>query len=237
MNTIRILLLSLLPLAGLASEPKPIKALLLSGGGYHDYAVQIPLLSSNLTWQAQITFDVAYTLDSLTNAAFARGYDLIVCDFCVDEVKPGTVENLLRAIREGEPAVMIHCAVHSFKKTGKVHEWEDCVGMRSKVHDPFEGFQTEKADPQSRILEGFPEHWRTAGDELYQTIEMTENSQPLLKAKSPRDGRVHVVCWTHTYGKGRVFGTTLGHDLHTSQSPDYILLLSRGMLWACGRLE
>jgi uncharacterized protein len=86
------------------------------------------------------------------------------------------------------------------------------------------------------ILQGFPDRWQTSGDELYQTIEMTDDSHPLLRVKSPQDGREHIVCWTHTYGKGRVFATTLGHDLHTSQSPDCVLLLSRGLRWACGRL-
>jgi type 1 glutamine amidotransferase len=39
------------------------------------------------------------------------------------------------------------------------------------------------------------------------------------------------------YGKGRVFAATTGHDLHTVQSPDYVLLLTRGLLWACGGLD
>jgi len=221
----------------LFGQPKPINALLLSGGGYHDYAVQIPLLTSNISHRVQIKFDVSYNLDRLTNALFAQDYDVIVYDVCFDDVDQTILDNALRVIREGKPAVMIHCAVHAFRRSAEVREWENSVGMRSKVHDPFHSFQTEKVDPQNPILKGFPDHWRTSGDELYQTIEMTENSHPLLKVKSPQDGREHIVCWTHTYGKGRVFATTLGHDLHTSQSPDYVLLLSRGLLWACGRLD
>jgi type 1 glutamine amidotransferase len=239
MNAIRILLLAtiLAPIAILADQPKPIKALLLSGGGYHDYAQQVPLLVSNMSHQVQITFDVAYNLDRLTNALFTQDYDVVIYDFCFEEIAPDMLENVLRTIRAGKPAVMIHCAVHAFRKSAKIREWENSVGMRSKVHDPFQSFQVEKADPENSILRGFPDHWQTSGDELYQTIEMTENSHPLLKAKSPRDGREHIVCWTHAYGKGRVFATTLGHDLHTIQNPDYIRLLSRGVLWACGRLD
>jgi uncharacterized protein len=238
MNATRILLCAavLAPLQLLAGQSKAITALLISGGGYHDYARQIPLLTSNLNQQVQVRFDVVSSLDRLTNAMFAQGYDVVVYDICFEDADPLVLENMLRTIRGGKPAVMIHCAVHSFKKSAKVRDWEESVGMRSRVHDPYQPFQTRKVDPRNAILEGFPENWRTAGDELYQTIEMIDDSRPLLKVKSPQDGREHIVCWTHAYGKGRVFATTLGHDLKTIQRPEYILLLSRGLLWACGEL-
>ena len=237
MNVRTILITAIFLPFVLFGQPKPVKALLLSGGGYHDYARQVPLLVSNINHQVQVNFEVAYNLDHLTNTLFAKNYDIVIYDVCVDEVDSTVLENILRTIQEGKPAVMIHCAVHSFQKSARIRDWQNCVGMRSRVHDPFQPFQTEKVDPGSIILQGFPDHWQTSGDELYQTIEMTPDSHPLLKVKSPQDGRGHIVCWTHTYGKGRVFGTTLGHDLHTSQSPDYVLLLSRGLLWACGRLD
>ncbi|HUR47539.1 MAG TPA: ThuA domain-containing protein, partial [Candidatus Saccharimonadales bacterium] len=57
-----------------------------------------------------------------------------------------------------------------------------------------------------------------------------------LKARSPKDGREHVVCWTYQYGQGRVFATTLGHDLKTVSSPEYLRLLANGLLWATSKL-
>ena len=81
-----------------------------------------------------------------------------------------------------------------------------------------------------------PNDWKTAGDELYQTISIDPKSQQLLKAKSPRDGREHVVCWTYQYGQGRVFATTLGHDMQTAGTPDYLRLLANGLLWTCNKL-
>ena len=220
-----------------AESSGALKALWFSGGGYHDYAQQVPLLTSNLSQQAPVSFDLADTLDRLKKADFAAEYDLIVYDVCFTDIEPPLLENALRTLRDGKPAVMIHCAVHSFRNSPQIRQWEDAIGMRSKVHDPFQAFSTEKLDPEHPILNGFPDRWQTSGDELYQTIEMTADSHPLLKARSPQDGREHIVCWTHSYGKGRVFATSLGHDLHTSTSPDYVRLLSRGVLWACERLN
>ena len=78
--------------------------------------------------------------------------------------------------------------------------------------------------------------WKTSGDELYQMISIDLQSHALLKAKSPQDGREHVVGWTYQFGRGRVFATTLGHDMKTAGSPDYLQLLANGLLWSCNKL-
>ena len=108
--------------------------------------------------------------------------------------------------------------------------------MRSKVHDPYGPFTVQKLDKDFPVTRSFPEEWNTPGDELYQTISIEPQSHQLLKAKSPHDGREHIVCWTYQSGRGRVFATTLGHDMKTAASPDYLQLLANGLLWACGKL-
>jgi len=234
-----LLLASVLIGCSTASQPpKPLKALFLTGGGYHDYAKLAPFLTNSFGQRVNVSFDVDFNTDRLTNKAFAAGYDVVVYDLCFDEAEPAQLENALDTIRNGKPAIMIHCAVHAFRKVkSMIHEWENGVGMRSKVHDRFEPFQVVRMDATSPILNGWPDDWRTGGDELYQTIEFLPNSHPLLSAKSPVDGRVHIVCWTQTYGKGRVFATTLGHDMTTAEDPAYLGLLARGLLWSCHKLD
>jgi hypothetical protein len=220
-----------------AGSNAPLKALFITGGGYHDYARLAPFLTSSLGKLINVKFDVVYDMNVLKNEKFADNYDVVVYDVCFDEADPLLLENALRTARAGRPSVMIHCAVHAFRKSDRVHEWENLCGMRSKVHDPFHAFATEKLDAQNPITLAFPADWKTPGDELYQTIELIDGSHPLLRAKSPRDGREHTVCWIHTYGKGRVFATTLGHDFKTAESPDYLRLLANGLLWTCNELE
>jgi hypothetical protein len=41
----------------------------------------------------------------------------------------------------------------------------------------------------------------------------------------------------NSYGSGRVFGTTLGHANGTVGHPVYLDLVTRGLLWVCGRLD
>jgi type 1 glutamine amidotransferase len=39
------------------------------------------------------------------------------------------------------------------------------------------------------------------------------------------------VVWTHEQGKGRVFGTILGHNYFTFNDPYFRIMLLRGMAW------
>lgn len=219
------------------AKTQPIHALFLTGGGYHDYKKLVPHLTNSFGERVDVQFDTIWDMDTLKDPNFATGYDVLVFDVCFDEVDPTLIDNALKAIREGKPAVMIHCAVHAFRRDPNIREWENGVGMRSKVHDKYGPFTTVKVDKRSPILKGFPDDWKTPGDELYQTIEFPKTSHALLRARSPRDGREHIVCWTHQYGKGRVFATTLGHDMKTAEDPAYLDLIARGLLWSCDKLD
>jgi type 1 glutamine amidotransferase len=62
------------------------------------------------------------------------------------------------------------------------------------------------------------------------------NVTPLAKAYGEDTKKDHVVIWTNTHGKGRIFATTLGHTNETMEHAVYLDLVARGMLWALGRL-
>jgi type 1 glutamine amidotransferase len=217
-------------------SPAPLNALFLTGGGYHDYQTLAPHLTTALAKLTRARFTTAFDLGALTNAAFADPYDVVVYDVCFDAAPDIVLRNAIEATRKGKPTVMIHCAVHAFRQSKEVRDWETCCGMRSKVHDPYGPFTVVKLDKADPVTGTFPDEWKTPGDELYQTISIEPQSHPLLKAKSPHDGREHIVCWTWQFGRGRVFATTLGHDMKTAASPDYLQLLANGLLWTCGRL-
>ncbi len=218
-----------------APAARPLKALFFAGGGYHDYAKLAPLLTSKLSGPASVQFSVQTNMDLLANPNFADGYDVVVYDFCYDEADPRFLLNAMAATKAGKPAVLIHCAVHAFRRAPEIKAWEEFCGMRSKIHDPYEPFTVDKTDVVHPTTKNFPDHWQDPGDELYQTIEFLPGSTALLKAKSPHDGRVHTVCWVHEYGKGRVFATTLGHDVKAADTAEYAQLLTDGILWAAGR--
>ena len=224
-------------LAGYAAEmPSPLKVLYLSGGCCHDYRAQAPHLTTNISQLVNVKFDVRFGLDLLVKPTFADGFDVVFYNFCDEDAPRPIIEHALAATRDGKPTVMMHCAVHALRNSSLIRDWEILCGMRSKVHDPYEPFAVIKVDPASPITKSFPDQWTTPGDELYQTIAFEPVSHALLKAKSPKDGREHIVCWTREFGQGRVFSTTLGHDMKTCSTPEFHRLLANGLLWACGKL-
>jgi type 1 glutamine amidotransferase len=221
--------------AGTALKP-PLKVLLIASGCCHDYTNLAPFLRTNLDRLVNADIEVHFGLDDFANPKFADGYDAVIYDVCEEDTPDANLDNVMNSTRAGKPTVMIHCSIHAFRKSHKISEWEMLCGMRSKVHDRLEGFTVTKCDTDSPITASFPDNWTTAGDELYQTIAIDPKSHQLLRAKSPVDGRVHVVCWTCQYGQGRVFSTTLGHDMKTTATPEYLQLVANGLLWSCSKL-
>jgi len=224
------------PATGDDKKPAPkLKALLITGGGYHDYKAINPVLTTKIGELASVGFDVKSGLDVLTDPDFAKDYDVIVYNFCFDKADDKKqVENALKATKDGKPTLLIHCAMHSFRES---EDWTDLCGLRTRRHDPYSAFVVIKADRDHPTLKALPDEWKTAGDEMYQEMKLGERSKALLKGKNEKLKSEHVIAWNGTYGKGTVFATTLGHDLKTVNLPEYQKLLAHGLLWLCGKLD
>ena len=241
-----------------AEDPKPadskpgakLKVLFISGGGWHDYSKLSPLLTTKISQLANIEFDIkqgsgdqSKLPEILKDPKLGEGYDAIVYDICYhasNDGKPEDYTNILDVTRNGKPAILLHCAMHCFRPD---KTWAEFAGMRTNHHEQFGPFAAHSVDPASPITLSWPADWKTKGDELYVTEEVYPDTKPLLIAPSPREKdakgepRQNVVAWTHTYGKGKVFGTTLGHDTTTSDDPAYLQLVANGILWACDKLD
>jgi type 1 glutamine amidotransferase len=80
-------------------------------------------------------------------------------------------------------------------------------------------------------------------EELYNNIKVFPTAHPLARGKQmvkQKDGTEkavdYVVVWANDYGKTRVFSTTLGHNNATVSDARYLDLVTRGLLWSCGKL-
>ncbi len=218
--------------AGQLSAADAIKARYITGGGWHDYKALAPVVTEGISQHAHVEWDIRFGLDTLSDKNLGDGADVLVYNMCYDEADPAVIAGLLNITRSGKPTVLVHCSMHSFRPSD---DWTECCGQRTRKHDAYRGFSTTKVDAEHPIMKTFPDNWKTPGDELYQTIKLADDSHPLLMAEG-EEKRESIVCWFHTYGKGRVFATTLGHDMKTAAQSDYHQLLASGLLWACDKL-
>ncbi len=92
-------------------------------------------------------------------------------------------------------------------------------------------------DTKHPIARGLPEKWMHASDELYSKMRGPGANMHVLATgwSDPANrgtGHDEPMLMALTYGKGRVFHTTLGHDPAAMQCVGFIVTFARGTEWA-----
>jgi hypothetical protein len=194
---------------------------------------------------------------------YANGYDVIIHDECAAGVSdPEIIEGVLKPHRDGIPGVNLHCAMHCYRignpgdattTLGTPHSlWFEYLGLQSSGHGAQEPIAVHYIDTDSPITKGLPD-WTTGKEELYNNIKVFDTAHPLAHGsqtvhmkKKQADGtetvedktNEFVDVWTNLYnGKTRVFSTTTGHNDDTVADARYLDLVTRGVLWACDKID
>lgn len=236
-----------------AEEVKPIKALLLTGGCCHDYKAQKDILKEGIESRANIIVDQIHTDNSTVKPdlpiygvpKYANGYDVVIHDECAAGISDDKiVKGVLAPHKAGIPGVNLHCAMHSYR-IGKFKQpageeetprtqWFRYLGIQSTSHGPKKPvsiFITDKDHPITKSMAD----WITGNEELYNNVTVFDTAHTLAKGK--QEGEEAVVAWTNDYHGTRVFSTTIGHFNETVGDDRYLDLVTRGILWACGKMD
>ncbi len=245
---LRLIVVLLLLSAGrvaAAEETRPLRVLLITGGCCHNYTFQSAQLTNAVARLAPVTWTVVNEggtgtqaeIPLYANADWAKGYDVVVHNECfADTRSPEYIRRITAAHRAGVPAVVIHCAMHTYRATD-IDDWREFLGVTSRRHDHMSRYPVKKVQASHSILKGMPDDWVTPKDELYIIEKVWPTATPLATSVSEQDGQTYPVAWINQYGKARVFGTTYGHSDETFADPVFLTYVSRGLLWAAGRLE
>jgi type 1 glutamine amidotransferase len=257
-------LVALASITALAEETtKPIRALLVIGGCCHDYATQKDLIKNGIEARINATVEIAYNDTKGTKPIFeiynkpnwADAYDVIIHDECAADVTDAAyVGNILKAHRDGKPAVNIHCAMHSYR-WGNYKEpvtegadnaaWFEMIGLQSSGHGPKLALNVNYFNQESPITKGLTDWTTIPNEELYNNVKifqitpLVRGSQMVKDKKTGEEKKVEaIIAWTNLYGpnKTRIFSTTLGHDSQTVADDRYLDFITRGLLWSVNKI-
>jgi type 1 glutamine amidotransferase len=235
----------ILPAFARAEDPKPLRALYVTGGCCHDYTKQKVIIPEGVSARAKVEWTIVHEggtsqdhrLSVFENPDWAKNFDVVVHNECFSQISDKDfIERVIAPIRNGTPLVIIHCAMHTFRDL-KTDEWRECIGVTTRAHGPQQPLDVKNLKPTHPIMIGFPEVWKTGKEELYAILKVWPNTTPLAQAYALDNKKDHPVIWTNTFGKGRVFGTTIAHNNQTMSDPVYLDMLTRGLLWACDKLD
>ena len=165
-------------------------------------------------------------------------------------------------VRDGGGVVSVHAADNAFPKWAAYNEMIGVGGWRDRneqagpawhvkdgklTSDSTPGragshgnrlpFRITVRDTTHPITQGLPPVWMHQSDELYaslrgpgrnMTVLATAHSEPSNSGTGRDEPQLMVL----GFGRGRVFHTTLGHDVTAMSSVDFIVTLQRGTEWA-----
>ena len=235
----------LVSIAQAEDKQKSIRALLVTGGCCHNYKYQSKALIEGVAKDAKVDWKVVNEGGSGTSARiafyddpnWAKEFDVVVHNECfANTVDEKYIRKITSVHKAGVPAVVIHCAMHTYR-AAKIDDWREFLGVTSRKHDHQSRYPVKKVVPKHPILKGMPDNWITPKDELYIIEKIWPSAQALANSKSERDGKEHAVAWTNKYGKAKIFGTTYGHSDATFDDPVFQKMIARGLLWVTGKLK
>ena len=254
-----------------ACTGKPIHGVIITGQNNHNWPVSHEAIKLILENSGQFKMDVAVSPASGEDMSgfdvdFSE-YDFVFLDYNGDPWPEKMNSAFLDFVKNGGGVVVYHAADNAFtgweeynqiialggwggrdEKSGPYVYWKDGGLFRDETpgsggsHGARHEYIMNRRVSSHPILEGLPEHWKHASDELYDRMRGPGDIKDLLyTAYSPIDkggsGREEPLVFTVEYGKGRIFHTMLGHcgetleDNPAMQCAGFQELLIRGAEW------
>lgn len=213
------------------------KVLVISGSN-HNFDKCAPLIHAGLA--ATNGLDATLSDDkSILAGTGLHGYDVLVLGtgFTRRERYPDGTSKIVDAMTSEESR-----GVFDFVRGGKgfvgIHgtgwsiggEAIALCGGHANWHPPGLEFTVNVDDREHQITRGIGDF--DVNDEIY--MSAWDPSVHVL-ATATWSERKHPMAWTHAYGTGRVFFTTLGHGPGTFENPSVLKLLGNAATWAASR--
>lgn len=204
------------------------KALIIWGGWDGHQPEQVAGILSNVLKEEKYDVEVSDTLDSLKDAGKLAGIDLIVPIWTMGTIAQDQLNPLLHAVKtNGTGIAGCHGGMaDSFRNEV---EYQYMVGGQWVAHPGNDGvtYEVNMVDKNNPLTKGI-EDFIVVSEKYYMHVD------PAIQVHATTNfGEVKMpIVWTKTYGLGKVYYNSLGHQANIVSMPQTLELLRRGMLWA-----
>ncbi len=231
----------------LAQTPPKIKVLILTGINNHEWAKTTPILRQYLEETGR--FDVRVNEEVRGNGpeTFAP-YDVLVLNYTDRHHTEGpwwdnrAREAMMDFVRNGKALVCYHASNNAFWGWDEYDKMVGGTWRETANHTPYHSYTVKIIDPDHPITKGMPPTFAET-DELYENLTLQPGIHVLATAYDDLtncgkqthhcgSGTDQPMMFTYQYGMGRVFQTTLGHDVKSIQGQGFRLTFVRGTEWA-----
>ncbi|MDR2495840.1 MAG: ThuA domain-containing protein [Tannerellaceae bacterium] len=254
------------------SAKKPIKTLIITGQNNHNWQVSHLVIKDILENSGLFTVDFAISPEKgkdMTNFLVDFSpYSLVILDYNGDAWPAETMQRFEKFAQKGGGIVVYHAANNSFPKWAEYNKicglggWEGrneksgpyAYWLKGELHKDYSPGRGGSHGPQHEymmngratnhpIINGLPNRWVHAKDELYDRMRGPADIADLFytaysDTAKAGSGREEPLIFTVKYGKSRIFHTMLGHcgpsyeNNPAMQCTGFQVMLLRGAEWA-----
>lgn len=224
-----------------------LRVLIVTGQGDHDWRATVPFLRGILVDTGRFDVRICETPKGLTSATLGD-FDLLVDDCGASASDGETGKSIADFVRSGKGLVVTHGGL-SFcmgVRSPAADKRQTGSGRSGTVPDFWPAYPSGNSPPTIRFLDvkitrsGHPivqgvNGERKIADAVYREMTVRPGAEVIATvfASSSSGETIQAPALIASgYGKGRVFCTTLGHDLAAMQEAVFITTFARGAEWA-----
>jgi type 1 glutamine amidotransferase len=213
------------------------KALIVWGGWDGHQPEQVAELFRAILAKEGFDVEVSSTLDAFNDRAKVVGLSLIVPVWTMGRISNDQCKNVCQAVRDGVGIAGCHGGMcDSFRENT---EWQFMTGGQWVAHPGNDGvkYTVNMSQARTGITDGILD-FDVASEQYYMHVDpavkvLATTRFPVADGPHVGNGPVDMpVIWTKTYGNGKVFYNSLGHQANIIAMPVVTELMRRGFLWA-----
>lgn len=203
------------------------RALIVQGGWQGHQPKEVADILAGLLCEEGFDTEISDTLDSFLDEEKVAALDLIVPCWTMGTITKEQLTPLLGAVRSGCGIAGLHGGMGDAFRNET--EFQYMVGGQWVAHPGNDGvhYTVRIKDKDHPLMAGL-EDFEVVSEKYYMHVDPANR---VLAVTDFGDVEMPVV-WTKSYGEGRVFYCSLGHQTDIVAMPEVMTIMRRGMVWA-----